>query len=101
MNGIEHLEQFELQDIKEEHITAAQLEEMHALSGSYEKLFSKRARLYKELGLKDQMLGEEDFKKYILEHYTFLARPVVIFDESVFIGNSPKNIERLLKSVNG
>jgi len=100
MNQIEHLEQFELQDIKEQDITVGQLEEMYALSGSYEKLFSKRAKLYKEMGLKDEQLGEEDFKRYILEHYTFLARPVVIYDESIFIGNASKNIEQLLKSVN-
>lgn len=100
MNQIEHLEQFELQDIKEQDITVEQLEEMYALSGSYEKLFSKRAKLYKEMGLKDEQLGEEDFKRYILEHYTFLARPVVIYDKSIFIGNASKNIEQLLKSVN-
>lgn len=100
MNQIEHLEQFELQDIKEQVITVEQLEEMYALSGSYEKLFSKRAKLYKEMGLKDEQLGEEDFKRYILEHYTFLARPVVIYDKSIFIGNASKNIEQLLKSVN-
>ena len=35
------------QDIKSEPITAPQLEEMKALSGSYEALFSKRAQLYK------------------------------------------------------
>ncbi|MFO8147341.1 MAG: hypothetical protein R6U03_08120, partial [Gillisia sp.] len=39
---------FILQDIKEEPITEVQLEEMKELSGSYEALFSKRARLYKE-----------------------------------------------------
>jgi len=101
MNQIHHVEEFELQDIKEQDITVKQLEEMYALSGSYEKLFSKRAKLYKEMGLKDEQLGEKDFKKYILEHYTFLARPVVIFDGLIFIGNSPKNIEQLLKTVNG
>lgn len=60
-----------LQDIKEESITVKQLEAMHDLSGSYESLFSKRAKLYKEMGLKDQALEEKDFKHYILDHYTF------------------------------
>ncbi len=83
---------FLFQDIKEEAITVAQLEEMHSLSGSYEALFSKRAKLYKEMGLKDQTLEERDFKRYILEHYTFLKRPVIIVNNSIFIGNSKKTI---------
>jgi arsenate reductase len=84
---------FVLQDIKEQEITIAQLEEMHKLSGSYEELFSKRAKLYKEMDLKNQTLEERDFKQYILQHYTFLKRPVIIVDSEIFIGNSQKNIK--------
>lgn len=82
-----------LQDIKSEEITVKQLEEMHKLSGSYEALFSKRSKLYKEMDLKNQDLKEKDFKQYILEHYTFLSRPVIIIDNQIFIGNSKKTVE--------
>jgi len=82
-----------LQDIKSEEITVKQLEEMHKLSGSYEALFSKRAKLYKEMDLKNQELTEKDYKHYILEHYTFLSRPVFIIDNQIFIGNSKKTVE--------
>lgn len=85
--------EFILQDIKSEPITVAQLEAMEQLSGSYEALFSKRSKLYKEMGLKDQTLTERDFKNYILEHYTFLSRPVFIINDQIFIGNSKKNVE--------
>jgi arsenate reductase len=81
-----------LQDIKTEAITISQLEEIHALSGSYEFLFSKRARLYKEKNLKNVNLTEADYKAYILEHYTFLKRPVLIYDDQIFIGNSKKTV---------
>lgn len=84
---------FILQDIKEQGITVKQLEQMHALSGSYESLFSKRAKLYKEMGLKNQSLNERDFKHYLLEHYTFLKRPVIIDGNHVFIGNSKSVVE--------
>ena len=83
----------QLQDIKTEPITVAQIEDMRALTDSYESLFSKRARLYKELGLKDKPLTEDDYKSYILEHYTFLKRPVLVYNNSIFIGNSKKNVE--------
>lgn len=81
-----------LQDIKEEAITAQQLEAMKTLSGSYEALFSKRARLYREKDLKNQNLTEDDFKNYILEHYTFLKRPVILVDNQIFIGNAAKTV---------
>jgi len=81
-----------MQDIKEDEITAPQLDEMKALSGSYESLFSKRAKLYKEMNLKNQNLSERDFRHYILEHYTFLKRPVIVKGNQIFIGNSKKTI---------
>ena len=83
-------------DIKQNPITGHELEKMHALSGSYEALFSKKAQLYKSLGLKDQSLSETDYKKYLLEHYTFLSRPVFIIADKIYIGNSQKNINEVL-----
>lgn len=82
-----------LQDIKTDAITTAQIEQMRALTTSYENLFSKRARLYKELGLKEKTLTENDYKNYILEHYTFLKRPVILYNNAIFIGNSKKVVE--------
>ena len=84
---------FILQDIKEESITVKQLEEMHKLSNSYESLFSKRAKLFKERDLKNEVLNEKDYKNFILEHYTFLKRPVIIINDKIFIGNSKKTVE--------
>jgi len=93
--------EFERQDIKKEPITVKQLEAMNQLSGSYEALFSKRAKLYKERNLKDENLSEEDFKRFILEHYTFLNRPVIINGNSIFIGNSKKTVEAAKNSIQG
>jgi arsenate reductase len=84
-------------DIKQNPITETELEEMHQLSGSYEALFSKKAQLYKSMDLKNKSLTEADFKKYILEHYTFLSRPVFIIDEKIYIGNSQQNILQVMK----
>lgn len=90
---------FELQDIKSQAITEPQLEEMKALAGSYEALFSKRATLYKERDLKNKSLTETDYKNLILEHYTFLSRPVTLFNTTIFVGNSKKTIEALKQSL--
>jgi arsenate reductase len=90
---------FIMQDIKFEKITPAQLDEMKKMAGSYEALFSRRALKYKELGLKDKKPGEKDYRKYILEEYTFLKRPVVIIDGKIFTGSEKKNVEALKKAV--
>lgn len=91
--------ELEFQDIRQDKITVEQLEQMRELAGSYEALFSKRAQLYKERGLKNQILTEEDYKKLILEHYTFLSRPVFIIKNEIFIGNSQPNILKLMKTL--
>ncbi|BDD09747.1 arsenate reductase [Fulvitalea axinellae] len=94
-------DEIEKQDIKTEKITEEQLEEMRKMAGSYEKLFSKVARKYRELKLKDKNLGEEDFKKYILEEYTFLKRPVFILNDEIFIGNSKKTVLAIGQKLGG
>lgn len=86
---------FEKQEIKTKLITENQLDEMKNLAGSYEALFSRRSKKYKEMGLKDLVLTEQDFKQYILSDYTFLKRPVIIDHDQIFIGNEKKNLANL------
>lgn len=83
-------------DIKQDPITVLELEKMRELSGSYEALFSKKAQLYKSLDLKNKSLTEEDYKKYILEHYTFLSRPVFIIKNKIYIGNTQQNMHQVM-----
>jgi arsenate reductase (glutaredoxin) len=84
--------EFVLQDIKVEAITEKQLDEMAKMAGSYEALFSRIALKFRAWGLNEKKLTEKDYRKYILEEYTFLKRPVIINEKQIFIGNSPKNI---------
>ena len=90
---------FDMQDIKFEKITPAQLDEMKNMAGSYEALFSRRALKYKELGLKGKNLDEKDYKNFILQEYTFLKRPVVIIGNQIFVGSEKKTVEALKKAV--
>lgn len=92
-------DEFESQDIKTERITGEQLDEMRKWAGSYETLFSRVAMKYKALGLKDKNLGEEDYRQYILEEYTFLKRPVFLIGDRIFIGNSKKNVEAVRQAI--
>ncbi len=91
--NLPQLGDFVYQDIKTEKITPDQLEEMRALAGSYEALFSRNALKYREWKLKEQNLGEDEYRDYILQEYTFLKRPTFVIGDRIFIGNSPKNIK--------
>jgi arsenate reductase-like glutaredoxin family protein len=81
-----------LQEIKTEPITVKQLDELYTLTKSYEVLFSKMAKKYKQMDLKNQILTENDYRQLILDEYTFLKRPVIINENEVLIGNTKKRI---------
>lgn len=83
----------QLIDIKATNIDGDTLDWIKNKVGSYEELFSKRALKYRGLGLHEMDLKEEDYRKYMLEEYTFLRRPFMIYDDTVFVGNSPKTVQ--------
>ncbi len=97
LKEIPNLKSFTMREIKGDPITAKELDDMKKLAGSYEALFSRIALKYRALGLGKMTLTEKDYRKYILEEYTFLKRPVMIIPGSspgqasqIFIGNAPK-----------
>jgi arsenate reductase len=99
MKEIDIPSHFETIDIKASGISEEDLEDMVNLAGSYESLFSRRARLYRERDLKNKNLKEDDMKDLILEHYTFLKRPVIIDGEDIFIGSSAKTVASAKKTI--
>jgi len=94
-----NLEGFERQEIKANPVTVSQLEEMYSFSNSYEALFNKRAKKYKAMGLKNELITEKEYRQFILDEYTFLKRPVFIIGNDIFIGNSKKEIDRLKENI--
>lgn len=88
----------ELQDIKVQNIDDKTLDWLKEKVGSYEALFSKRAIKFRSLGLNEMSLTEADYRKYILEEYTFLKRPFMINEENVFIGNAKKEVKGAVDS---
>jgi arsenate reductase len=99
IKSLPNSDRLEFHDIRQNPITEQELEELHSLSGSYEALFSKKAQLYKSLDLKNKTLTEDDYKKYLLQHYTFLSRPVILLNGEIFIGNTQPNILKLTKAM--
>ena len=67
--------ELEIIDIKQQNIDEQTLDLLKEKVGSYEALFSKKAMKYRGLGLHEMKLSEADYKRYMLEEYTFLKRP--------------------------
>lgn len=89
------LSDFEQREIKAKAVTEEELQELYALTQSYEALFSKKSTQIKERNIDVKSLQEEDFKTLILEDYRFLKRPVFIINQEIFIGSDKKNVELL------
>lgn len=99
IKSLPNSDRLKFHDIRQDTLTEAEIDQMKDLAGSYEVLFSRKAQLYKSMGLKDQTLTESDYKKYLLHHYTFLSRPVFVIDGKIYIGNSQKNIAEVIKAL--
>ena len=90
-----NLSDWELRELKSSPITEEELAQMYAQTKSYEALFSRRSTQIKAREIDVNSLEEKDFKDLILDHYSFLKRPVFITDKEIFVGNDQKNIENL------
>ena len=75
-----------LRELKSEPLTGAEVDALKKLAGSHEALFSRRSQQIKKLGLDLSTFSEKDYRKYILEHYSFLKRPVIVVDGEISIG---------------
>lgn len=83
----------ELIDIKQTNIDGKTLDWLKEKVGSYEGMFSKRAMKFRSQGLHEMNLTEADYRKYMLEEYTFLKRPFTIYDDHIWIGNAKKEVD--------
>lgn len=99
MDEIEIPPSFIKQDLKTNSLSAEELDNLATLTGDFETLFSRRAKLYKERELKNKKLQEEDFRNLILEHYTFLKRPVIVNQDEIFVGSSSKTVKAAKNSI--
>jgi len=101
MNELNLDDSFEQQNIKGNNISEEELDFLKEKIGSYEAAFSRRAMKFRKLGLHEKKLTEADYRKLILEEYTFLKRPVVFYGDQVFVGNAKKVVAAANEAING
>ncbi|MBR8538075.1 hypothetical protein KDU71_21070 [Carboxylicivirga sediminis] len=88
---------FDVRDVKKYPLTTEEIDDLAQKAGGYERIFNKQSQKYRQLGLKDKVLSEADYRKLLSEEYTFLKRPVFLIDDKIFIGNSNSTVDLLTK----
>jgi arsenate reductase len=92
---------WEVINIKEQNISAADLDYVAEQMGGYEAVFSRRAMKYRSMGLNEMTLTEPDYRKYMLEEYTFLKRPYILYEDKVYVGNKKADVAAAVAHING
>lgn len=85
-----------LVDIKKTPITEVELDFIVGKTRSLSVLFSKNSMKYKSMGLAAKHLKDQDIKALILKEYTFLKRPLFVYDDFISLGNSKEEQVRQL-----
>jgi arsenate reductase (glutaredoxin) len=86
-------------DVKAEPLQRSEVEELATKVGGPEKLFSRRAMKYRQVGLHERDLTDDDLLRLMTEEYTFVTRPVVVRGARATVGFSTKRIDALVATV--
>jgi arsenate reductase len=89
----------EYRDIKEQPVTADELEQLRNLAGSYEALLSKKSVKFKMEGHHKEELTEDQYRDFLLEEYTYFKRPILVIDDQIFIGSDEEVVEAAKKAL--
>lgn len=87
-----------LRNLKEDPLDRSEVRALAEGVGGADVLFSRRARKYREMGLHERDLGEEEMLDLMASEYTFISRPVIMRpDGSGVAGSSRKRLDALLE----
>jgi arsenate reductase (glutaredoxin) len=87
----------EFRDLKAQPLEEAEVRDLARKVGGVEKLFSKRAMKYRQLGLHERELSEDEMVRLMAEEYTFVTRPVIVRGDRATAGFSAKRINELMR----
>jgi len=86
----------EYRDIKTNSLSRAEVERLAKLVGGANELFSRRARLYRSMGLAERELRDDEMLDLMATEYTFIKRPVLEVGSSAVSGFTNKSYDIVL-----
>jgi arsenate reductase len=84
-------------DVKENQLSKREVQKLVKFVGGAENLFSKRAMKYRSMGLNEMELSDTQLVDYMVEEYTFIRRPVLVYGKKALAGFSKKKYDELFK----
>ena len=99
--AVKHLEErgvpvASFRDLKAEPLTGPEVRALAAKAGGPDALFSRRAMKYRQRGLHEQTLTDDDLVRLMAEEYTFVTRPVIVHGDRATAGFVAKRIDALV-----
>ena len=86
-----------LRNIKDEPLSRLEIEKLANMLGGAENLFSRRAVKYRELGLRDKTLSENEMLDLMADEYTFLKRPILVAGDTAIAGFFEKEYDEFFR----
>ena len=83
-------------DLKAEPLSLAEVRALAWKVGAPERLFTRRARAYRERGLHQRALSPDQMLALMAEEWTFIARPVIVRDDVAVAGYRRADLDLLL-----
>ena len=83
-------------NLKEQPLSADEVRALAAKVGGVDRLFSKRAMKYRQMGLHERDLSDDDLVRLMAEEYTFITRPVIVRGDRATAGFSAKRVDELV-----
>ncbi len=83
-------------DLKSQPLEEAEVRDLARKVGGVEKLFSKRAMKFRQMGLHERELSGDELVRLMAEEYTFVTRPVIVRGDRATTGFSAKRVDELV-----
>src|SRR3954463_12491556 len=83
-------------NLKEEPLSEDEVRGLAAKVGGVEKLFSKRAMKYRQMGLHEREVSEDEMVRLRAQESPFVPRPVIVRGNRATAGFSAKRVDELV-----
>ena len=88
--------EFEFIDVKREPLTLDEIKDLEFKVG-LDVLVNKRGTTYRDLGLKDKELSDNEMLEILEQNQSMIKRPVLVFEDAVLVGYDEEAFEIFLK----
>lgn len=90
-----------LQDVKQQKATPEQLAYLYEATKSYEALINKRGRVFAQLKREGTSFTATIYKQLLETEYSCLKRPILIWNNNVYLGNAKKTVAEMHHAIYG